>query len=66
MGFTFESKIDGCSLRRIGELPFRTNGDLKCIGIPGAFESIDKILLSDTMNGVKRSFLYVLWTTIFG
>ena len=53
------SKIDGCSLRRIGDLPFSTTDALKCIGIPSSSESSDKILLYDYMNGGRMSFMYV-------
>ena len=57
--FNMLSKIDGCSLRRIGELPFPTTDNLKCVGIPSSSKSSDKILLYDYMNGERMSFMYV-------
>ena len=64
MTFYLPSKIDGCSLKRIGELPFEISPDSKCIGIPTSSESSDKILLVDNTwddNGsdVKHAVMYV-------
>ena len=47
MKFHLQSKIDGCSIKRVGELPFEIRRDLKCIGIQTSSESSDKILLVD-------------------
>ena len=47
MIFNKESKIDGCSLKRIGRMPFEVTYNLKCIGIPGSTRSDDRILLID-------------------
>lgn len=41
------SKIDGCSLKRIGEVPFQLSYNLKCIGIPTSTNSSGEILLVD-------------------
>ena len=46
----FQSKIDDCSLKRIGEMPFKITANLKCIGVPGSSESSDKILLIDSIG----------------
>ena len=65
MNSNSKSKIDGCSLRRIGELPFNVTGSLKCIGYPGSYESPDQILLVDSIGRpdscgrVMLSFKYV-------
>ena len=63
MNFDLQSKIDGCSLKRVGELPFATSEDMKCIGIPGSSESSDNILLVDRRKGLievaMNSFMYV-------
>lgn len=61
MNFNLKSKIDGCSLKRIGELPFEISGDFKCIGIPKLSESPEKILLVDSQGDyqdkLKQSFM---------
>ena len=63
MNMDLQSKIDGCSLKKVGELPFATSEDMKCIGIPGSSESSDKILLVDRRKGLievaMNSFMYV-------
>jgi len=41
----FESKIDGCSLKRVGELPFVINSNIKCVGFPSANKSSGGILV---------------------
>merc|ERR1719259_734607 len=42
------SKIDGCSLKKIGELPFNIDRGVRCIGVPSSAKSSDKIFLLDT------------------
>jgi len=63
MNMDLQSKIDGCSLKKVGELPFATSEDMKCIGIPGSSESSDNILLVDRRKGLievaMNSFMYV-------
>ena len=67
MNFNFKSKIDGCSLKRIGVLPFRISDGFKCIGVQAYYESTDKILLVDKSfedkNGTRYSVMYVLCLT---
>ena len=46
----FKSKIDGCSLKRIGDMPINLSYNLKCIGVPGSTKSTDKIVLVDQHN----------------
>ena len=61
MDFNCFSKIDGCSLRKIGELPFSVSENIKCIGIPGSVESSDEILLVDKtiQEGNQYAVMYV-------
>ena len=53
MDLTCSSKIDGCSLRRIVELPFQISDNKKCIGIPGSSEFSDEILLVDRKSDLN-------------
>ena len=53
--FILKSKIDGCSLKRIGELPFKTSAHLKSIGIPNSSESSDQILLVDGKDEYNKN-----------
>ena len=46
----FKSKIDGCSLKRIGDMPINVSLNLKCIGVPGSSKSTEKIVLVDQHN----------------
>jgi len=39
------SKIEGCSLKKIGELPFAITPHIKCVGIPSSTKSSGGILL---------------------
>ena len=43
--FNFSSKIDGCSLKRIGQPPFEFQFGLRCIGASNSAKSSDEILL---------------------
>ena len=57
------SKIDGCSLKRIGYLgPFESSRNLRCIGIPSSTKSSDKIMLIGVNGGDRfqvKASMYV-------
>ena len=58
--FNLKSKIDGCSLKRIGETPFKISEGFKCVGFQTEYES--SVLLVDKSfedkNGTRHSVMY--------
>ena len=59
--FYLKSKIDGCSLKRIGNLPLDlySKRGLRCIGVPSSMKSSDKILLLNPEGSDPDTHMYV-------
>ena len=58
------SKIDGCSLKKIGEVPFDVSMGIRCIGVPSLTNSSDQILFvnTDDLKDGMEAFTYVTET----
>ena len=57
--FNLKSKIDGCSLKKVGHLPFDLSYDIKCVGVPSSKNSSDEILLLDVEDVLSEAVVYV-------